>query len=337
MLDQVKRFPDMILEAKENFSKVKLPLYSFESVVICGAGGSAIVGDLLKDILKYDFDKPIEVFTDYQIPGFVSNKTLAIVISYSGNTEETLSQFLQLRKRTNKIVAVSSGGRLEHWSRKFGITHVKVPSGYQPRAAVPYMLIPLVMYFGRLMKKSFDEDIYEAYREVQATETKFIEKRAARLLGKQIAIYGPNEFAGVVKRWKNDLNENAKLPVMWHVLPEMNHNEVVGYQNIELNKNRVVMFFRDRDESPQMRTRLDVTEKLIERNVDSVEEVWARGKSRLAKILSLVYGGAYLSALLAELQGIDAKRIEFIEILKSELDNRLATVMRLEEGEKNLN
>jgi len=337
MLDQVVKFPDMIIEAMNSFKNLRLPLYRFENIVICGAGASANVGDLLKDVLKYDYDKPMEISTDYALPGFVNGKTLAIVISYSGNTEETLKQFVELRKRTNKIIAVSSGGKLEHWSKRWNVPHVKIPTGFQPRMSAPYMFVPLIMFFGKLIGRNFNEDIYEGYREIRSIDVKHIERMAGRLLGKEIAVYGTNEFAGVVKRWKNELNENAKVPVMWHILPEMNHNEIVGYQNTELNRNRVVIFFRDRDETPEQRARIDITERLIVPNVASVEEVWAKGKSKVAKIISLIFGAAYTSVFLAKLQGIDAERTEFIGVLKAELDDRLSTVMKLEIGEKGLN
>ena len=332
VLDQIRKFPNMILESMQSSKNIRLPLYSFENVVICGAGGSAVVGDLLKDILKYELRKPIEVSTEYRLPAFVDNKTLAIVISYSGNTEETLSQFMELRKVTNKIISISSGGKLETWSKRFRIPHIKVPSGFQPRLATPYMLVPLIAYFGKIMGKDFDGDVYEGYREIRSLEMRYVEKLAARIQGKELAVYASNEYAGVVKAWKNCLNENSKLPVMWHVLPEMNHNEIVGYQNPDLNKNRVVIFFRDRDESPEIRARIDASEKLMQPNVFGTEEVWAKGVSKISKLLVLVFAGLFLSAMLAELQGIDAERIESIDSLKYELGQRISTISKLEQN-----
>lgn len=327
----VEKYPEMILEAIEYAKNLDLPKFDFDKIVFCGIGGSLIVGNFIKDLLKYDCKKPIEVFGDYRLPGIVDENTLVVFISYSGNTEEPLNQFVQALERKCKIVGVTSGGKLEEWCTKLNLPIIKVPKGYSPRYAALSMLIAIVMYFDKIGLKNFKNDIEECKEVIKKINLNELDKIADKINNSDLAIYGPNDFESIVRRFKNDFNENSKLLVVFDTFPEMDHNDIDGFENPELNKNRAVLLIRDKDESFEMENRIEITKDIIRKNVKSIHDIWTPGESRLAKIVSLIFIGSYISCKLAELNGIDAEKIEFVDRLKKELGEKINLVNRLEE------
>lgn len=326
----VEQYPKMISEAIENAKSLDLPEFKFDKIVFCGAGGSAIVGEFIKDILKYDCEKPIEVFTDYRLPKTADKKTLVVFISYSGNTEEPLNQFVEALERKCKILGVTSGGKLEEWCTKKKLPVIKVPSGYQPRYAAPFMLIPLVAYFDKIGLKNFKDDIEECKDVFNKINLNELDEIADNINNCDIAVYGSNDFESIVKRFKNDFNENSKVLVSYNTFPEMDHNDIDGFEIPELNKNRSVLLIRDKDESFEMENRIEITKDIIKENVKSINEIWTPGESKLAKIISLIYASGYLTCKLAELNGIDPTKTEFLDRLKKELKEKINLVGRLE-------
>lgn len=328
MIEVIKKYPEMCLDAFN--IDVDLPEFTFEKIVFCGTGGSAIVGGFIKDLLKYDYDKPVEVFIDYRLPKIADEKTLIILISYSGNTEETLSQFVEALNRKCKTIGVTSGGKLEEWFTKLNLPLIKVPKGYTPRYAAPSMLIGLVRYFDKIGVKDFKKDLEECVDVLKEVNLSDLDRIANNINGSEIAVYGPNDFESVVRRFKNDLNENSKLLVTCNTFPEMCHNDIDGFEIYELNKNRAVLLIRDKDESFEMKNRIEITKEIIKKNVKSIDEIWAVGNSRLAKILSLIYMSGYISCKLAELNNVNPWETEFLDRLKEELRKRINLVDRLE-------
>lgn len=330
MIDIIKNYPKMLEDALKLAESLDLLKFDFDKIVFCGTGGSSIVGEIIKDLLKYDYHKPIEVFVDYRLPAIVDDKTLVIFISYSGNTEEPLNQFVEALDRRCKIVGVTSGGKLEEWFTKLNLPLIKVPKGYKPRYAALSMLIPLVVYFDKIGIKNFREDVEECREVFKKINFDDLDKIVNAINGSDVSIYGPNDFAGVIRRFKNDLNENAKLLVVCNTFPEMTHNDIVGFENYELIKNRAVLLLRDEDESFEMKNRIEITKEIIRKNVKSINEIWVIGKSRLAKIVSLIYMSGYISCKLAELNNINAEKTEFLDRLKDELKRKIGLVERLE-------
>jgi glucose/mannose-6-phosphate isomerase len=324
------KYPEMISEAIENAKNLDLPKFKFDKIVFCGIGGSLIVGNFIKDLLKYDCEKPIEVFGDYQLPKIVDKKTLVVFISYSGNTEEPLNQFVEALERKCKIIGVTSGGKLEEWFTKLKLPLIRVPKNYPPRYAALSMLISIVMYFDKIGLKNFKKDIEECKEILKKIDVVYLDKIAGEINNSDLAIYAPHDFESIARRFKNDFNENSKLLVVFDTFPEMDHNDIDGFENPELNKNRSVLLIRDRDESFEMKNRIEITKDIIGKNVKSINEIWTYGESKLAKIVSLIFIGSYISCKLAELNGIDAEKIEFVDKLKKELKERINLVDRLE-------
>lgn len=325
-----EKYPEMISEAIENAKTLNLPKFKFDKIVFCGIGGSLIVGNFIKDLLKYDCEKTIEVFGDYHLPKIVDKKTLVVFISYSGNTEEPLSQFVEALDRKCKIIGVTSGGKLDEWFTKLKLPLIRVPKNYSPRYAALSMLISIVMYFDKIELRNFKKDIEECKEILKKIDVGYLDKIAGEINNSDLAIYAPYDFESIARRFKNDFNENSKLLVVFDTFPEIDHNDIDGFENPELNKNRSVLLIRDRDESFEMKNRIEITKEIIGKNVKSINEIWTYGESKLAKIVSLIFIGSYISCKLAELNGIDAEKIEFVDRLKKELKERVNLVDRLE-------
>jgi glucose/mannose-6-phosphate isomerase len=330
MIEIIKKYPEMCADAVKIAEKTDIPDYKFDKIIICGVGGSAICGDLLRDLLKNRVSIPIDVCRDYHLPAYVDGDTLIFCVSYSGNTEETLSQFVDCVKRKSKIIGITSGGKLEEWCKKFSLPYVLIPSGYQPRSALPYLLFSMIVCLQKLGVVNLQKEIDETIELLKRMKTDPVKKLASSLKDSTIVVYSSDEFSGVAKRLKTQINENSKMPAKYDVFPELNHNEIVGYQNERLNKNSFVLILRDKDEPEEIKARIEITKDLIKDKVKGIEEIWVEGKSKLAKMMSLVFLGDVLSYELAVLNDVDPIEVENILVLKKKLKERLNLVEKLE-------
>jgi glucose/mannose-6-phosphate isomerase len=330
MIETIKKYSVMCRDAVEKTEKTTLPEYEFNKIIVCGVGGSAIGGDMLKDLLRDRVRVPIEVSRQYHLPAYADENTLAFCVSYSGNTEETLSQFVDAIEKKCKIIGITSGGKLKEWCKKLNLPVIRVPKGYQPRVALPYLFFPMLVCLQRLGVANFKKEIDETIRVLRDVKTESVKKIALSLKNSIPVIYASSEFSAVAKRMKTQFNENSKIPAKHDIFPELNHNEIVGYQNEELNKNSYVIILRDKDEPKEIQTRIEISKELIKNKVKGIEEIWAKGETKLAKMMSLIFLGDLLSCELAMLNGVDPIQTENISILKNELEKRLKTVKRLE-------
>jgi glucose/mannose-6-phosphate isomerase len=309
---------------------------TYANVVIAGLGGSAIGGDLLRAIYEPTLRVPVVVSRDYHLPEFAGSDTLVIVASYSGNTEETLASYARARKHETSILAITTGGELAERAARDGVPVIRIPGGLQPRAAVGYSFVPLVVSACRLklMPAGLLDDLDDmiaglnAVRDSCNPEVPQARNRAKQLAAAWFAkipiIYGSQAERGVVAyRWKCQINENAKAYAAWNVLPELDHNESVGWSG-ERGQARVesafsVVFLRDEHEPEQIRRRVDLTKRIVEKHAASVAEVWPFGESSVARAMSLVYTGDFASCYLAYAYGEDPTPVRVIDWLKSEL------------------
>ncbi|MFY9147508.1 MAG: bifunctional phosphoglucose/phosphomannose isomerase [Bacillota bacterium] len=326
--------PDQLKEAHEIGLKAEVPedYSNVKNVVISGLGGSAIGGDLLRSLATGKSRVPISVNRDYDIPAYVGPDTLFVASSYSGNTEETLAAFDSAVAANARVLCISSGGELTKRATDQGIPVIKIPGGPAPRAALGYSFLPLLIVMRRLGLVEDDiGDVDEmlsimvGLREVLAPQSpesvNQAKQLARRIHGKLPIIYGAEGYRAVVaQRWKGQVNENSKAPAYWNVYPELNHNEIVGWKAYpELLSRMYVINLRDKTESPKMQRRIEVTSEIIKKLAAGVEDVWAVGKSDLAKLFSLVYIGDFVSLYLAFLNNEDPLPVESIAYLKSQL------------------
>jgi glucose/mannose-6-phosphate isomerase len=312
-----------------DFKRYKI---SYENIVIAGMGGSAIAGDLLQAYLKDDINLPIIVSRNYSIPTFVSSKTLFIACSYSGNTEETLQSYKKARQKKAKTIGIASGGTLNKLASRSKIPFIQIPGGYPPRQALGYMFFALIHLFENLgLIKTKEKEIKETIKMIldirernhpKTTHSHNFCNHVAQKLYKKIpVIYSASEYLNpIVTRWRNQLNENAKILSFSNVFPELNHNEIMGWEGPkDLLRDFSIIFLRDSSEHPRNQKRLDITKEILQRNRFQIFEVFSEGNSLLSRIISLIYIGDWVSYYLALLYDKDPYRIDSINFLKDAL------------------
>lgn len=328
--DVLAGFPAQCREGLALANQVPLDrLGGFTRVVCLGMGGSGISGALLGGIL------PIEVVPvrDYALPPWVGAESFVVALSYSGETEETLAAFAQARNRTTRLLAVTSGGELGRACAREGIPWVQIPPGYQPRAALGYLLFPVLGVLSRLVQAPDPGEALAVLDALAAelaprSEENEAQKLARALKGRVPLVYGAGPTGPVAFRWKTQINENAKAPAFWAELPELCHNEVVGYELTgRLLPQATVVFLRSAHEHPRVQRRIEILHDLLARRHDLLArrgipwlDVSGRGAGALAQLLSLLYLGDWTSYYLALLHGVDPAPVAII----GELKNRLA-------------
>jgi len=320
MRDIISSMPEQMLAAIQLLPKKKTVKKKYNKVMVCGMGGSGISGEILKALYP-----GVEIISnkDYAIPQYIDHHTLAIIISYSGNTEETLTNYAILRKRKTGIVIISSGGRL---LKKKADLKVKIPAGLPPRGALGYLFTPLpfILYKYHFITKDPRNNIIELAGYLKKTRKK-IESKAkilARKLVKKMPIIYANSstYLPVAKRWQSQLNENAKIIAHINIIPEMNHNEIVGLGRPRaLNKSIVPILLNDPKAHARNRARLLIINRLIKGLFHGIIEIRSNGKSDLKRMFSTIMTGDYISYYLAILTGIDPMPVKRIEDLKREL------------------
>lgn len=304
---------------------------AFRNVVVTGLGGSAIGGDFLRSVTEHEAQVPILVNRDYDLPGYVGDGSLVIAVSYSGNTEETLSAYEQARARGARILVLTSGGTLLDRARSDGNSAIVVPGGQPPRASSGYTFFPVwvaAQKLGIIEDKSADTKealdlMYrqrEAFKPESPTSGNSAKQLAKALAGKLPVIYGSQGFRGTIAyRWHTQFNENAKIHAFAGAFPEMNHNEILGWINAPKQANDwAVVMIRDRKDTTKIATRVDTTKRLIEGGIP-IHDVYADGESALARLWTGVYYGDFVSVYLALVWGEDPTVIPSIDALKAEL------------------
>lgn len=334
MLCLLMNFPEQISEAIDLAAAQPVCVKGvISNVVLSGLGGSAIGGDIIRCCLADEIKVPFLVNRDYCLPDFVDSKTLFLTSSYSGNTEETISAYKYARAKKAKIVVISSGGTLEGLAKKDGYPFIRIPGGMPPRCALGYSLVPVLSVLSNAgLIKDKQREIKEAIEVLTGQRDNFIgsgvlfkdniaKKTAALLSGKFAAIYGwSKNFDCVITRWRNQLNENSKTLAISHFLPEMDHNEIMGFSHPKkLLKSIVVIFLRDRDDHPRVKDRIRITSSVIKDRVGKIIEIKSAGKSLLARICSLIYIGDFVSFYLAIANKEDPTPVDEITYLKKEL------------------
>ena len=294
-------------------------------------GGSGIGGDLLKDWARNKTNVPIEVNREYNLPAYAGKKTLVLLTSYSGDTEESLGAFLDALKRKCMIFCVSSGGALMENAQRLNVPYVRVPGGMPPRAALPYMFVPLLICMEKMgLVSGTSEELKEALTLLEKiskenspeepVKDNFAKTLAFNINQSAPVVYGFGPFRGVAERFKQQFNENSKVAAKWEVFSELNHNETVGWEKAgELAKCFSAILIRDKDEPVEIRSRIEITKELMNQEGLRLFEVHAQGKSPLAKMLSTILIGDFTSIYLAVLRGVDPTPVKTINYLKDTL------------------
>jgi len=292
-------------------------------------GGSAAGGDLLKSYLQREAKIPIEVNRGYLLPQYVGENTLVFAISYSGNTEETLSAYQDALSRSAKIIAITSGGKLKELCQKESIDVIEIIGGMPPRATFGYLFFPMVTLLERLgLIGSKEEEIRETIQNLQLlckqynpqSKANLAKEISERIKGHLLLIYAPDHLAACAVRWKNQFNENSKSVAFFSLLPEMNHNEIeVWASGSEFTKKFYLIFLRDNAENERIKQRIIITEGILKDKVAGIQHVISSGKSLLSRLHSLIYLGDWASTYLALTNSVDPIPTPMINLLKKKL------------------
>ncbi len=309
ILDSIVKFPEHCekgIKIGEDFAK-KNKIKKPKSVCLCGMGGSAIAGDILKNVIP---DKQIVVVRDYKIPEFVDKTWLVIVSSYSGGTEEPIHCLNQAIEKKLDIVGICSGGELARLLKKKRKPVIKVQSGLPPRYGTGYMLFPLLVLLNKIGFSGLKTNLKSVVMNLQETRDEIkpdvpmknnISKRIAFKLKNTIPmVMGSGDYESVCYRAKTQFNENSKIPAMVEILPEMNHNSILAFENAHhLTKRFSVLLIRDESEGVQIRKRMEFTKILLRKSCDSLTEIWSFYPSLLGRMLSIMYILDFVSVYLA--------------------------------------
>ncbi|MFN8288240.1 MAG: bifunctional phosphoglucose/phosphomannose isomerase [Chitinophagales bacterium] len=327
MLNLIREFPAQILKALVIGEEANI-LNTFnkpiKNVVVAGLGGSGIGGDLLAELLRDSLQVPVTVSKGYFLPAFVDDSTLLILASYSGNTEEVISCATEAVQKGIKPVCVTSGGKLARlaYDNKFDVIHI--PDGMPPRACLGYSSIQLffILHHYGLISDSFKASFRKVAQFLVDEQEAIIEDSeflAGKLEEKVIIIYAEDKYESVALRLKQQLNENSKMFSWYNVIPEMNHNEIVGWK--QQHGNLAVLILRSSDEFPRNTERILFKKDVVSKYSENVFEIQAKGSDSFEKHFYLIHFGDWLSYHLAILHGYDPQEVYVIDRLKNHLNS----------------
>ena len=324
MKELVQNFPSQLQEAMiigQNY-RFLAAKKSFANVVLTGLGGSGIGGTIAQNFVFDKLKVPFWVNKDYHLPAFVNKDSLVIVSSYSGNTEETLNTLKLAIKAKATIVCVTSGGKVAEIAKSKKIDCILLPSGMPPRACLGYSMLQVLYIFDHfgLINVPFEKEVKAAIKLLKS-EQKSIQAKARsiakKLVGKMPVIYSSADFEGVAIRFRQQINENGKMLCWHHAIPEMNHNELVGWRDKDDNK--VVIILRNANDYERIQLRMDINKKIIKQYTKNIIEIESVGKSYWERVFYLIHLTDWVSVYLAEYREQDATEVKVIDFLKGEL------------------
>jgi glucose/mannose-6-phosphate isomerase len=301
-------------------------------LVVAGMGGSAIGGALARAALSDHATRPIFVTRAYGLPPWTTPDTMVLCASYSGDTEETLACYESAGALGARRTVATTGGRLAEMARADGVPVIPLPGGFQPRAAVAYMTVAaleVAALCGAGPRLTSEIDVAASHTEQlvaewgpDAPEDSLAKEVARGLFGTTPVIAGAGLTSPIAYRWKTQINENAKQPAFAHELPELDHNELVGWEGAQDVGRFSAVFLDDSDAHPRVKARMDLTEKAIVANAVASFRLETRGETTIERVISLVLLGDLVSIYLATLRGVDPGPVKVIDELKAALGAR---------------
>jgi glucose/mannose-6-phosphate isomerase len=330
MLEDVLALPDQLRDALWRVESANLePRDAPGGLIVAGMGGSAIGGALARAALGDRASRPIALARGYELPAWTVPDSTVLCASYSGNTEETLAAYEAAGALGARRIVATTGGKLAAAARAEEVPIIPLPGGFQPRAAVGYSLVVALEVAGLCGvgdRLHAEIDVAAAHAEQlvakwrpDASEDSLPKELARSLHGTVPQVAGAGLTAPIAYRWKTQINENAKLPCFAHELPELDHNEIVGWQGAaELGRFSAV-FLDDSDLHPRIRQRIELTRGLIDAEAAGTYRLESIGENPTERLISLVLLGDLVSVYLAVLRGVDPSPVVPIDRLKSAL------------------
>lgn len=325
MLELVRSFPHQMQDSyrlAQNFDLNSIKKEKISNIVIAGMGGSGIGASIVAEYLKNNSPIPIFVSKSYLPPAFISSSTLFIVSSYSGNTEETVEAMRIAIEKQCQIITICSGGIVKEMSESYHFPCQSVPSGFPPRASLAYSFYQLLHIFNQLgiAPSGLDDCWLEAADYLISNYNSIFSEAeviAEKLNNRIPVIYSDSDFEAPAIRFRQQLNENSKMLAYHHVIPEMNHNELVGWKNV--NKSIVALMIRTNFDYSRNLRRMDFVKRIIQRNHIELVEMNLNHENRLKNILYFIHLTDLVSVLIAQKNNIDPMEVHVIDDLKNEL------------------
>ncbi len=324
MKDLIAGFSNQLRHALEigEAAELQKSHKNIQNVLITGLGGSGIGGTIVSELTAKECLVPITTNKGYDVPNFINENTLVICSSFSGNTEETIEAFEKAKAKNAEIACVSSGGKLLELAKEHQLNYIQLPEAESPRAMMGYSITQLLYflhYYG-LIGTSFKADLSNAAALIDECQTQIqadAEEMTNHFEGKIPVIYACDGFEGMSVRFRQQLNENAKM-LAWHnIIPEMNHNELVGWRT--KNESLAVVFFRNENDYLRNQKRIDINKEVVSKYTSSVMEFWSKGESMIEKTFYLVNVCDHVSYNLSQRNGVVVEEIDVINHLKGEL------------------
>jgi len=330
MKQAIHDFPDHLAEAQKLCQGFTLASKTVNKIVIFGMGGSAIGGDLAGAVCDQAGALPVHVIRNEVIPHWIDEQTFVIAVSYSGNTQETLSAFESaLARRPNGAAVITTGGKLKAIAGSRNIPCLEIPGGLMPRAGLAFTFVPILHFVSQIAKlpaQAFNLtdaiEVLKQMRDKLSASNSDAQSLAKSIHGKFPLIYAPTPaFMPAARRWKCQINENAKQPAAFEVFPELCHNEIVGFtQSLPIHKSLAAILLRDDEEPSNVRKRIDTTRDILKESGTFLHEITSQGKTFLSRLLSFCYDADWVSLYLAEENKVDPIPIAVIDRLKAEME-----------------
>jgi glucose/mannose-6-phosphate isomerase len=326
MRDLIKAFPQNLLDAleiaKNNPLKKSYP--KFDNILICGMGGSGIGGKLVASWVESELNCPINFCQDYSIPNYVNKNTLVIGSSNSGNTEETLSAVAQAHDKGAAIIGICTGGELKAFCNKWNYECIITPGGNPPRTALAYSIVQLIHVFGELGLTNTELITeYATTNNLLVKNSDAIKSEAKKLAefvnGNRLMIYAETKDEAIAIRARQQFNENSKVLCNHHTIPEMNHNELVGWYGG--TGDFAVLFLNTGDWHEKNLKRLAFSKKVIAGKTSKIYELETQGNTQIERALYMIHIIDWASLYIAEMNDVDSIYIGVIDDLKNMLKN----------------
>lgn len=324
MKDLVAAFPAQLQKAlvianSANLNKSANPI---KNVFISGLGGSGIGGTIVAEQVSSNAALPIIINKDYTAPNFINSHTLAVICTYSGNTEETIQVLKYCIAAGAKVTVITSGGEAAHIAEMQQLDYILLPAGFPPRSCIGYSVCQIlkILHFHEVCSTNYLAEVENVISLLDNNQSHIKEEAAkvAQLIFNKIpVIYTLGSTEGVAVRFRQQLNENSKMLCWHHVLPEMNHNELVGWT--QKNDDLAVIVFRYDNDYYRTVKRLEVCTEVFSKYCNTVIEIKAKGATSLQQAIYMIHLGDWISCLIADIKNIDAMDISIINHLKTEL------------------
>ncbi|HOI30144.1 MAG TPA: bifunctional phosphoglucose/phosphomannose isomerase [Melioribacteraceae bacterium] len=299
-----------------------------KNIVLSGLGGSAIGGDLLQNFFRTELKYPYVVNRNYELPPYADESTLVIASSYSGNTEETLAAANEAIQRKCQVACITTGGKLEEFALKNKFPLGRLMKGYQPRFALWVNFFTLLKLVQSLKLIPEQNEVVNSIigllkrkGEVYSQTKNDALDLAQKFIGYIPLIYAVSEYTSAIgARYKGQFNENSKLHSFYGLLPELDHNEILGWDTFDPKQvNLILINIMDEDYHPQVKKRYEITSEIIRKKGCEIINISSKEKTWKERLVDIIYFGDWISYYLAVIRGINPTSIDNINYLKERL------------------